>query len=157
MQPHNRFSVGLLCSYLLPSLLHAQTTETAADTAELSEITVTERRVANDRPAGTFATPITELRFDPATEVQARGLAEGQADVTVRGGLFENTGFMAGAVTLTDPQTGHYAAELPLDPALLSRPEIRTGIDNALSGFNSNVATIAYSLPAINKDRKSVV
>lgn len=151
MQPHNRFSVGLLCSYLLPSLLHAQTTETAADTAELSEITVTERRVANDRPAGTFATPITELRFDPATEVQARGLAEGQADVTVRGGLFENTGFMAGAVTLTDPQTGHYTAELPLDPALLSRPEIRTGIDNALSGFNSNVATIAYSLPAINK------
>jgi hypothetical protein len=124
---------------------------------ELTEITVEERRVANDQPAGTFATPITVLRFDPATELQSRGLPEGQADVTVRGGLFENTGFKIGAVTLTDPQTGHYAAELPIDPALLSTPEIRTGIDNALSSFNSNVATIAYSLPRLHTNGSALL
>lgn len=44
----------------------------------------------------------------------------------MRGGLFENTGFKTGAVTVTDPQTGHYAAELPIEPALLSLPEIHT-------------------------------
>lgn len=121
------------------------------DALPLEEITVVDRRVANTRPAGSYASVATQLRFDPATELQSRGLPEGQADVTVRGGLFENTGFKIAAVTVTDPQTGHYAAELPIDPALLSAPEIHVGIDNYLSGFNSNVATIAYSLPRIQQ------
>lgn len=114
--------------------------------AEISEITVSASRVANIRPAGTYAAPATVLRFDPLTELQSRGLPEGQADVTVRGGLFENTGFKAGAVTVMDPQTGHYAAELPIDTAILSAPELLIGVENALAGFNSNIATIAYSI-----------
>ena len=112
---------------------------------ELTEITVTAARVANTRPAGTFASVATQLRFDPLTELQSRGLPEGQADVTVRGGLFENTGFKAGAVTIMDPQTGHYAAELPIDPDFLSAPELLLGIDNTISGFNSNIATVGYA------------
>ncbi len=123
-------------------------TETALP---LEEITVFDRRVANTRPAGTYASVATQLRFDPVTELQSRGLPEGQADVTVRGGLFENTGFKLAAVTVIDPQTGHYAAELPIDPAMLSAPEIRTGIDNSLGGFNSSVATIAYSFPRVRE------
>jgi vitamin B12 transporter len=120
------------------------------DNGELAEITVTGSRVANDRPAGTYATVATELRFDPATELQSRGLAEGQADVTVRGGLFENTGFMAGAVTIMDPQTGHYVAGLPIDPGLLEAPRLLTGIDNALAGFNSSIATVEYAFREID-------
>ncbi|MCP3675607.1 MAG: TonB-dependent receptor [Gammaproteobacteria bacterium] len=112
---------------------------------ESIKIIVIEARVANERPAGTYASPVTELRFDPATELHSRGLPEGQADVTVRGSLFENTGFKIGAVTIMDPQTGHYAAELPIAPTLLSSPDILLGIDNTLAGFNSNVTTIAYS------------
>ena len=123
----------------------------AADgnTAAPAEIIVNPTRVANTEPAGTFASAITVLRFDPQTEIQSRGMPEGQADVTVRGGLFENTGFKLGAATIVDPQTGHYVAELPIDPALLSAPRILTGGDNALAGFNSNVATIAYDIPAL--------
>ena len=87
---------------------------------DISEITVKANRVANDRPASSYAATATALRFDPLTELQSRGIAEGQSDVTVRGGLFENTGFKLGAVTITDPQTGHYVAELPVDPSILS-------------------------------------
>ena len=116
---------------------------------ELDEITVTAARVANTRPAGTFSAVATALRFDPITELQSRGLPEGQADVTVRGGLFENTGFRAGAVTVIDPQTGHYAAELPIDPDLLDAPSLLTGVDNAVAGFNSNIATIDYAFRKI--------
>jgi len=120
------------------------------DEGELSEIIVTADRVANSRPAGTYSATVTLLRFDPLTEVQSRGLPEGQADVTVRGGLFENTGFKAGAVTIMDPQTGRYVAELPIDTEFLSAPELLTGIDNSLAGFNSNIATIEYALRKIS-------
>lgn len=118
---------------------------------ELAEITVRATRVANPRPAGSYAALATALRFNPLTELQSRGLAEGQADVTVRGGLFENTGFAIGAVTVMDPQTGHYTAELPIDPALLSVPQMLTGIDNAIRGFNSSIATVSYTVPALQR------
>ena len=114
---------------------------------QLSEITVRASRVANTQPAGTYASLATSLRFDPQTELQSRGLPEGQADVSVRGGVFENTGFAVGAVTVMDPQTGHYTAGLPIEPGFLSPPELNAGIDNSLTGFNSNIATVAYSLP----------
>ena len=120
-----------------------------AETEEITEITVNARRVANLRPAGSYATAATILRFDPLTELQSRGLAEGQSDVTVRGGVFENTGFKLGAVTVTDPQTGHYAADLPVDPALMSKPAIYKGIDGAIEGFNSAIATVAYGIGQI--------
>lgn len=132
----------------LPATGYAQD-DASIDDTQLSEVTVRARRVANTGPAGSYAALATALRFDPQTELQSRGLPEGQADVTVRGGLFENTGFKAGAVTVMDPQTGHYTAELPVDPADLSRPGILTGIDNALHGFNSSIATVAYAIPAI--------
>jgi hypothetical protein len=121
-----------------------------SDEEEITEITVSAQRVANVRPAGTYAAPATTLRFDPLTELQSRGLAEGQSDVTVRGGVFENTGFKAGAVTIMDPQTGHYAAELPIDPALLSTPAIYQGIEGAIEGFNSAIATVAYGIGRVS-------
>jgi hypothetical protein len=124
---------------------------TADGDDEVAEITVTETRVANTRPAGTYASPATVLRFDPTTELQSRGLPEGQADVTVRGGIFENTGFKTGAVTILDPQTGHYVAGMPVDPVFLSDPAVLIGIDNSLAGFNSNIATVSYSLRRIEK------
>lgn len=137
---------------VMPLAGHAE----EGDERELSEITVTASRVANTRPAGTYASVATLLRFDPLTELQSRGLPEGQADVAVRGGLFENTGFKAGSVTVIDPQTGHYVADLPIDPEFLSAPELLSGIDNALAGFNSNIATVAYALRKID-DRGSVL
>jgi hypothetical protein len=45
-----------------------------------------------------------------------------------------------------DPQTGHYVAELPVDPALMSSPTIYKGIDSAVEGFNSAIATVSYSI-----------
>jgi len=106
----------VLCLFLLVSVsavLAAEEGATEID-GELSEVMVRASRVANTQPAGTYASLATSLRFDPQTELQSRGLPEGQADVAVRGGVFENTGFVVGAVTVIDPQTGHYTAGLPI-------------------------------------------
>lgn len=137
-------ALGLPVLSFHPALLVAD--ENVGDAEEITEITVSARRVANTRPAGTYASPATVLRFDPLAQLQSRGLAEGQSDVTVRGGVFENTGFKLGAVNVMDPQTGHYVAELPVDPALMSAPSIHKGIESAIEGFNSAVATVSYGL-----------
>lgn len=101
-------------------------------------------RVANQDPVGAFAMPASALRFEPLLDLQARNFGEAQSDVTIRGGIFENTGFRIGGVSLYDPQTGHYFAEIPVAPAMLSEPTVFTGTGNALDGFNANVGTVAY-------------
>jgi vitamin B12 transporter len=116
----------------------------AQSAVTLPLLTVAANRIANESPAGTFAMPVSALRFEPSVDLQTRNLAEGQADVTMRGGIFENTAFQVGAVTVSDPQTGHYLAELPIAPAMLSAPEIRTGADLALGASNATVGAVDF-------------
>lgn len=137
----------LLASTVAASASEPESVGESAEALEIIEVTA--RRVANLRPAGTHAAVITGLRFDPQVDVQARGLAEGQADVTVRGGLFENTAFKIGAVTIFDPQTGHYAAELPIDPDMLTAPTLLTDSENSINAFNASVATVEYGYAEI--------
>ena len=101
-------------------------------------------QVANQTPVAALAMPVSGLRFEPRVDVQERNLAEGQADVSIRGGIFENTGFKIGALGLCDPQTGHYLAEIPIAPSMLLSPKILTGVANAFAGFNAGVGTVAY-------------
>jgi vitamin B12 transporter len=111
---------------------------------QLPVLSVYSPRVALQEPLGTFAMPVSALRFEPLVDVQARNMAEGQADIAIRGGIFENTGFKVGALALYDPQTGHYFAEIPVAPAMLSAPEILVGAENAVRGWNANAGTVAY-------------
>jgi len=101
-------------------------------------------QVANQTPVAALAMPVSGLRFEPRVDVQERNMAEGQADVSIRGGIFENTGFRIGALGLCDPQTGHYLAEIPIAPSMLLSPKILTGVANAFAGFNAGVGTVAY-------------
>lgn len=92
-----------------------------------------------------FDQPVSALRQDVRVDIHSRGGPERQADVTVRGGIFESTGFQLGNLTLLDPQTGHYSAELPVDPAFLSGPFLHLGASNAARGFNASLATVRYA------------
>jgi hypothetical protein len=127
---------------LLP--LAVATTFAQSTPVELPELPVYSPRVAIQDPVGTFAMPVSALRFEPSVDVQGRNMAESQSDIAIRGGIFENTGFKVGAVSLYDPQTGHYFAEIPVAPAMLSAPEILTGADNAVRSWNANAGTVAY-------------
>jgi vitamin B12 transporter len=129
-------AVFLLASAALPASLLAQAA------LRLPELTVHSPRVANQAPAGTFAMPVSALRYEPRIDLHGRNLAEGQADVTVRGGIFENTGFQLGALTLADPQTGHYLAEIPVAPAMLTAPEVVTGAGLTLGATNATTGAL---------------
>ena len=117
----------------------------AESTQTLPTLYVDAQQTANIRPVTTYESPVSNLEFEPRVDLQSRNMAEAQGDVTIRGGIFENTGFRVGSATLIDAQTGHYSAELPIAPEMLTRPDILIGADNALYGFNSTVGTISYS------------
>ena len=114
------------------------------ETVQLPALVLTAPRVANEVPVGTFPMPVSGLRFEPQVDLQARNMAEGQADVAIRGGIFENTGFRIGNNNVFDPQTGHYGAELPIAPAMLTGVRVLTGADGAFAGGNAAVGTLEY-------------
>lgn len=125
--------------------------------AELDTVTVNAPRVANQEPAGALATPVSLLRYEPLADVQSRQSAEGQADVALRGGIFENTAFTLGGITVFDPQTGHYTAELPVPPSMLQSPRVLTGFEHAASSFNALAGSVAYEwAPIRTRGRASV-
>jgi hypothetical protein len=139
MKTSSFFGFSILPSALLAGVVCAQ--EAAV---ELPAFPVRSSRVALQEPVAAFAMPVSALAFEPLADVQARNMGEAQADVAIRGGIFETTGFRAGAVALYDPQTGHYSAEIPAAPAMLSAPSVLTGAENALGGWNANAGTVAY-------------
>ncbi|MBH0069350.1 TonB-dependent siderophore receptor [Pseudoalteromonas sp. NZS100] len=133
---------------IIPAILCSVTAfanaNTLSDESAIEKITVEASPTANKLPVGTFDSPISNLEYDPRVDLQSRNMAEAQADVTIRGGIFENTGFRVGSTTLLDPQSGHYFAEIPIAPQMLSGPDILTGADNALYGMNSSVGTVSF-------------
>jgi hypothetical protein len=110
----------------------------------LPAVTVYSPSVANQAPAGTFAMPVSALRYDPLVDIEPRNMAEAQADVTIRGDTFENTGLEVGALSIFDPQTGHYLMELPVAPVMLGAPEIQTGADFATEAMNATGGAVDY-------------
>lgn len=142
-----RFSLGCLAAYFCSHSLPAAEMSAAVnsiETVQLDGLVVFSTRVALQEPASTFAAPVSALRFEPRVDVQARGFAEAQADVSIRGGTFENTGFTVGALPIYDPQTGHYSAELPVSSYMLGAPEVRVGAEQAAAGFNATAGGVAY-------------
>jgi outer membrane cobalamin receptor len=126
------------------SLLQAEELAQHHAFLELPTLVLKSQETANERSAVTYTTPVSNLEFDPRIDLQSRNMAEAQGDITIRGGIFENTGIRLGSATLIDPQTGHYFAELPIAPEMLKPYQVFTGADNALYGFNSTVGTISY-------------
>ncbi len=116
---------------------------------DLDTVEVIGWRVAIEDGQGTFSAPVSSLRYEPEVDVQGRNMAEIQGDVAIRGGIFENTGFRLGAVTLMDPQTGHYFAEIPVATRMLNGVDVYTGLENSLFGFNSTVGTVQYGFRPI--------
>lgn len=112
--------------------------------ASLPVVMVYSPSIANQAPAGTFAMPVSSLRYDPLVDIEPRNMAEAQADVTIQGDTFESTGLQVGALSIFDPQTGHYLMELPVAPVMLGTPEVLTGEPFAASSMNATGGGLAY-------------
>lgn len=135
--------------HLLPPLLALSIASTALSQEPSLTVKVEAPRVAVEESPATYSSIASQLSYEPQVDLQARNFGDAQGDVSIRGGIFEDSGVKVGATSIYDPQTGHYTVELPLDPHMLSPVKVLTGSEQALLGFNSTAGTLAYELRRI--------
>lgn len=73
-------------------------------------------------------TSISEL-IEYASNIDIRQRASGgmQADISIRGGSFDQVLILLNGINITDPQTGHHNLNLPLDFSSIERIEVLKG------------------------------
>jgi vitamin B12 transporter len=77
------------------------------------------------------------LEYTPGVDVRQRGPLGVQADVSLRGGTFEQTLILINGIKVIDPQTGHNQIHLPLTLDDVDRVEILKGPGSRLYGPNA--------------------
>ncbi len=71
------------------------------------------------------------------TDVRSRGAQGMQADISIRGGSFDQTLILLNGMNISDPQTGHHNMDIPVDLASISRIEILKGPGARVFGPNA--------------------
>ncbi len=67
------------------------------------------------------------LRYVAGVDIRQRGPLGIQSDVSIRGGSFNEVMILLNGINITDPQTGHFSMNLPVDLESIERIEILEG------------------------------
>ena len=82
------------------------------------------------------------LQHVAGLDIRQRGVHGVQADVSLRGGTFDQVLILINGVKMADPQTGHHALNLPLDMDNIERIEILKGPAARIYGANAFAGAI---------------
>ncbi len=77
------------------------------------------------------------LDYVAGIDIRQRGTNGTQADISVRGGSFDQVLVLLNGVNITDPQTGHFNLDIPLNISDVSRIEILEGSSARVLGPNA--------------------
>lgn len=77
------------------------------------------------------------LEYIAGVDVRQRGAEGVQADVSIRGGSFDQTLILLNGINITDPQTGHHNLNLPVSLDQIERIEILEGPAARVYGPNA--------------------
>jgi iron complex outermembrane receptor protein len=111
-------------------------------------VSVIERKEIESSPAQSVQ---DLLEYVAGVDVRQRGVEGVQADVSIRGGTFDQTLILLNGINITDPQTGHHNLNIPLSLSQIERIEILEGPaarvygPNAFSGAINIVTRITDS------------
>lgn len=138
-----RLSVGMSIILLATEIAGAQTADTLARfrTLHLDTLRVTgavmnparssvlsqTRLIVGEKEAAPLQTAESVLRLLPQTDVRERGGKGVQADISIRGGSFDQTMVMLNGVNFSDARTGHQSHSLPVDIDCISDIEVLDG------------------------------
>ncbi|SDL30205.1 iron complex outermembrane recepter protein [Catalinimonas alkaloidigena] len=146
----NAYPFLLSLAALFPtSLLAQQANDT---TVTLPEVTVLENRlqlpfretsrnisiISAQELQQTPAQSIPEiLSYTPGVDIRQRGPLGAQADLSIRGGTFDQTLVLINGVKVSDPQTGHHLLSLPLNLDNVAQIQVLKGPGARLFGQNA--------------------
>lgn len=90
------------------------------------------------------------LKHLPGVDIRQRGSDDIQADISFRGSSFDQVLILLNGVNITDPQTGHYSLDLPIELGHLEKIELLQGSHARLYGSNAfggaiNLVTLSPS------------
>lgn len=99
------------------------------------------------------------LDYVSGIDIRQRGTNGTQADISVRGGSFDQVLVLLNGVNITDPQTGHFNLDIPLNLSDVSRVEILQGSSARVLGPNAfsgaiNIVTESNGKRALNAELK---
>jgi outer membrane cobalamin receptor len=144
----------LLILIISSTLLSAQdsTEKRGYPTFRLDEIEVTDSRTGIElKDLGKQVEVITQyeisqmpvnsvdelLRYIPGVEVQSRGMYGTQADITMRGGTYNQTLILLDGIRIGDPMTGHFNSNIPVTLSAIRRIEIIKGASSVIYGADA--------------------
>lgn len=82
------------------------------------------------------------LKYVAGVDVRQRGPLGAQADISVRGGNYEQIDVLLNGVSVRDPQTGHNSFDFPVDKLAIERVEILSGPAARVYGASSLLGAI---------------
>jgi len=142
----------ILCSFFLFlfSTVRSQEKTDSIDVS-LSELQVNANRIKLYSEMGRVLTVVDKadiarmavqsidqlLDYVAGLDIRQRGTNGTQADVSVRGGSFDQVLVLLNGVNITDPQTGHFNLDIPLNLSDVSRVEILEGSSARVLGPNA--------------------
>ncbi len=97
-------------------------------------ISVIERKEIEATPAQSVQ---DILEYVAGVDVRQRGTEGVQADVSIRGGTFDQTLILLNGINITDPQTGHHNLNLPVNLSQVERIEVLEGPAARIYGPNA--------------------
>jgi len=143
------FNLFLSCCFVQ---LYAQ-----MDTIHMKAVEVSSQRVPRVNPESSRIVlvitneeiknaPVQSLNelmgYISSSDVRQRGQEGVQADISMRGGSFEQTLILLNGVKMNDPQTGHHSMDIPVNPEDIERIEILEGPGIRTYGINAYCGTV---------------
>lgn len=129
-------TAAALCLVLAPATAGAQS-DKEGETRSLAEVLITQPAdslLGTPEPAAVLTAEeiqqhnihsLAELvALLPGLDVRTRGVGDAQSDLSMRGGTFDQMVLLLNGIDLTDPQTGHYTLDLPIDLNMVQRVEL---------------------------------
>ena len=95
------------------------------------------------------------LQYLPGIDVRTRGANGAQADISMRGGTFDQVLVLLNGVPLSDFHTGHYALNIPVSAELIERVEVLQGTSANLHGAFSGAINIVTK-QAVSRQKSEV-
>lgn len=144
--------ISILSLIALPLLAQDEKKPSTTNQVQLSEVTVTSSRIATPiAQTPKSVTIITKeeiakaqvssildlLEYAANIDVQQRSPHGAQADISLRGGNFNQTAVLVDGVNLSNAQTGHYSFDIPVNISDIERIEVVHGPSALIYGSSA--------------------